>query len=258
MFKISKEHWPIAWPSNSPCPKNCVSKMCCPSSWYFAAEPIIFFHMRAHSHLETLGFKLNLALLGLQFTFHGQKWFPALKNDLTSLCTWLAGTFWWAKCEPIKNIWITICFLDHTCDFNRNECVPKHFVLLSFLSGHRTWPRRLEGAERSLAFPSWWGGFLLEPVTFFLPPVWRFLWGISPDKPTLSFSVIPFPQMVAFPHRKMQREQGLAILLWERLILLTQPWRKTITPTCFPPQFTNKKEKGSENFTSVTELIWKS
>ena len=80
-------------------------------------------------------------------------------------------------------------FLEYTCNFKRNGFVPKHSVLLNFLSGLQVLPWFLEGASLAWYFQADDVNFL-ETITSFLPPVGRFWGGVSPHETTLSFSVI--------------------------------------------------------------------
>lgn len=153
--KAWKNVCPLTPFSSSPPPaplKTAQVKCACPSSRWFSADPVTFFHVRAHSHLETLRFKLSLALPGLECTLRGQNWFPVLKkNDLTSFVD-----------MPHRNILMSkhgsgsktygLRFLEHICDFSRNRFVPKQFVLRNFPSGLQTLPRCLAGAGGRLAF----------------------------------------------------------------------------------------------------------
>lgn len=87
---------------------------------------------------------------------------------------------------------------------------------------------------------------LLEPVTFFLPPVWRFLRGVSPDEPTHSFSVTPSLKWFAFSHWKLRGNEDFLYFLG-KAHSPNPALKSKITPTGSPPHF--KKKKGSENIT---------
>lgn len=220
----SSEHWPLASLSSSSHPQNWTRKPWMSFILMVLCRARYVFPLQSPLTPWDFEFQVEPGLLGLQSTLCGQNSFPVLKNDLTSLVDMLRRNILMSKNEKESKTY-GLHFPEHTCDFNRNRFVPKHFVLQNFLSGLQTLPwwclAGVEGCLGILRLPTW---ILLESVTSFLLPAWRFCENLAQMSPLLASQIhlcpkAPSPPPTLPPHlRETQRKQIFLALSWERLI----------------------------------------